>query len=76
MRRRLTIEIHEIHTLYEIHIGSPRINKPRPNCFVIDIMRLLFSVAFNKRVSISLSVICLYARVLDFKVKDQSRWGK
>ena len=47
----LKIEIHEIHRLYEIHVGSPRTNKPRPNCFVIDIMCLLFSVAFNKRVS-------------------------
>jgi len=59
MRRRLNMKIHEIHRLYVVHIGSPRTNKPRPNCFVIDIMCLLFSVAFNKRVSISLSVTCL-----------------
>jgi len=72
MRRRLNIEIHR---LYEIHSDSPRTNKPRHNCFVIDMMCLLFSAAFNKRASISLSVVCLYTRVLDFKVKDQSRWG-
>jgi len=43
-------------------------------CSVIDIMCLLFSVAFNKRVSISLSVICLY--VLDFKVKRPKSVGE
>jgi len=64
LQRRLNIEMHKIHQLHEIHIGSPR--PSRPNCFVIDIMCLTFSVEFNKLVSISLFVICLYTRVLDF----------
>jgi len=59
--------------MYEIHIGSPRTSRPRPNCFVIDIMGAPFSVAFNKCVSISL--LSVSTCVLDFKVKDKSRWG-
>ena len=52
----LNIEIHEIHKLYEIHIGKA-VNKPTDNCYSIDI-NLVKSINTLVRLYVVCLMIC------------------